>query len=271
MLKLMMLSAMAAAILPDDAARQLESAVYREVVQGDLKGAMAQYRMLLGEASTPRPVAARALYQLGLCLEKSGRPTEARDLWNRILREYSDQSGAAARARTRLAETGGPIPGPLNLRFDQGVPNKLPAAWFVPALPGDADNWAQIRTSGCLNARGSCAVVMAPDNAPVRVSNLMQSFSGRAYRSRTVRFRASIRVEAQTPDDHAQMWLSVDRSNDQKGFFDNMSDRPIRSTEWISSEIRTRIDNDATVIKFGIMSVGRGRVWVDNVSFDTIH
>ncbi len=91
MLKLMMLSAMAAAILPDDAARQLESAVYREVVQGDLKGAIAQYRMLLGEASTARPVAARALYQLGLCLEKSGRPTEARDVWNRILRDFPAQ------------------------------------------------------------------------------------------------------------------------------------------------------------------------------------
>ena len=114
--------------------------------------------------------------------------------------------------------------------------------------------------SGCFDSKGSCAVVMAPANAPVHVSNLMQSFSARAYRGRTVRFRAWIRVEGSAPDDHAQMWLSVDRSNDQKGFFDNMSDRPIRSSSWVSSEIQTRIDDDATFIKFGVMSVGRGHV-----------
>jgi hypothetical protein len=269
MLKFMVLYAMAAA-LPEDAARQLESAVYREIVHGDLKAAASQYRAILNQSNVPRPVAARALYQLGQCLEKSGRLSEARDSYNRLLREYADQSATAALARVRLADADGSIPGPLNLKFDEGVPNKLPAAWFVPALPNDADNWAQLRSSGCFDSKGSCAVVMAPANAPVHVSNLMQSFSARAYRGRTVRFRAWVRVEGSAPDDHAQMWLSVDRSNDQKGFFDNMSDRPIRSSSWISSEIQTRIDDDATFIKFGIMSVGRGRVWVDDVSFETV-
>lgn len=270
MLKLMVLYAMAAASA-DDAARQLEAAVYREVVHGDLTSAAAQYRAILGRRSIPRPVAARALYQLGRCLEKSGRLTEARDVYTRLLREYGDERRMAAMARDRLADASGSVPGPLNLKLDEGVPNKLPAAWFVPALPNDADNWAQLRTAGCLAGKGSCAVVMAPENAPVHVSNLMQSFSARAYRGRTVRFRAWIRVEANAADDHAQMWLSVDRSNGQKGFFDNMSDRPIRSVSWISSEITTKVDDDATFIRFGIMSVGHGRVWVDDVSFETVH
>jgi hypothetical protein len=270
MLKFMLLYAMAAAST-ENPAHQLESAIYSEVVRGDLKGASARYRDLLSADSTPRPVAARALYQLGRCLEKAGRLTEARDAYTRLLREYGDQPGLDTLARRRLAEASGSIQGPLNLRFSEGVLNKLPAAWFVPALPTDADNWAQLRSSGCMPGRGSCAVVMAPENAPVRVSNLMQSFSAKAYRGRTVRFRAWIRVEGNAPEDHAQMWLSVDRSNDQKGFFDNMSDRPIRSGTWTSSEIVTKIFDDATFIKFGIMSVGRGRVWVDDVSFETVH
>jgi hypothetical protein len=270
MLIFMVLYAMAAA-LPDDAGRQLEAAVYREVVHGDLKAAATQYRAILSQSNAPRPIAARALYQLGQCLEKSGRPAEARDAYSRLVSEFGDQPSTVALARGRLADADGSIPGPLNLKFDEGVPNKLPAAWFVPALPNDADNWAQLRTSGCLDTKGSCAVVMAPANAPVHVSNLMQSFSAKAYRGRTVRFRAWVRVDAGLPEDHAQMWLSVDRSNDQKGFFDNMSDRPIRSSSWVSSEIQTRIDDDATFIKFGIMSVGRGRVWVDDVSFETLN
>ncbi|MCC6367848.1 MAG: hypothetical protein IT165_30355, partial [Bryobacterales bacterium] len=83
-----------------------------------------------------------------------------------------------------------------------------------------------------------------------------------------VRLRAWIRLEAVDPDDHAQMWLSVDRARDKKGFFDNMSDRPVRSGDWTMCEIRTTVDADATFIKFGVMSIGRGRVFVDDVSFE---
>ncbi len=270
MLKLMLLLASAVATPVDDAARQLEAAVYREIAYGDLRGAAAQYRAIATQRGIPRPVAARALLQLGQCLEKWGRVGEAREAYNRLVREFGDQPEAASRARARLADATGAIPAPLNLDFQDGTPNKLPAAWFVPALPNDADNWAQLRKSGCRDPKGSCAVVMAPENAPVHVSNLMQSFSARAYRGRTVRFRAWVRVESTTGDDHAQLWLSVDRSNDRRGFFDNMSDRPIRAAGWVAHEIRTRVDEDATYIKFGIMSVGRGRVWVDSVSFETI-
>jgi hypothetical protein len=66
------------------------------------------------------------------------------------------------------------------------------------------------------------------------------------------------------------MWLSVDRPADKKGFFDDMSDRAVRSPEWTFREIRARIDPDATFIKFGVMSIGRGRVWVDSVSFEVV-
>ena len=49
-----------------------------------------------------------------------------------------------------------------------------------------------------------------------------------------------------------------------------MSDRPMRSSQWTFGEIRGRIDSDATFIKFGVMSIGRGRVWVDHVSFEVV-
>ena len=66
------------------------------------------------------------------------------------------------------------------------------------------------------------------------------------------------------------MWLGVDRADDKKGFFDDMSDRAVLSPEWSFREIRARIDPDATFIKFGVMSIGRGRVWVDSVSFEVV-
>ena len=82
------------------------SAVYREIVHGDLKAAAAQYRAILGQSNVPRTVAARALYQLGQCLEKSGRLSEARESYTRLLREYGDQSAMASLARVRLRGCG---------------------------------------------------------------------------------------------------------------------------------------------------------------------
>ena len=253
---------------PDiDAEEKLEAAIHTEIVLGDLRGAMAQYQALAAHP-LDKAIGARALFRYARCLEKLDRRPEAYDVYRRIAKHYSDQPEAAL-ARSRLADWEYSVSGPANLRFEQGIPGRLPDAWFVPALPKDADHWAQLQRSGCMG-RESCAVVLVPENAPVRVGNLMQSFNAAAYRGKNVRLAAWLRLEASAPDDRAQMWLGVDRANDKKGFFDDMSGRPVRSSEWTLVEIRGRIDSDATFIKFGVMSIGRGRVWVEHVSFEVV-
>jgi len=245
----------------------LEAAIHQEIVLGDLKGAAEQYQSVM-KSSTNRATVARALYRYGRCLEKLEPRTKAYEVYMRVEKEYSDQPEASL-ARTRLANWEYSVLGPANLKFEQAIAGKLPDGWFVPALPQDVDRWAQLRRSGCMTHR-DCAVVLVPENAPVRVGNLMQSFRAAAYRGKTVRLTAWLRLEANAPDDRAQMWLGVDRADDKKGFFDDMINRAVRSSEWTFSEIRARIDSDATSIKFGIMSIGRGRVWVDDVSFEVV-
>lgn len=267
MMILMLIPAGFAAITPQE--EQLEAAIHQEVVLGQLSSAIERYRAIVADPSAPKPVAARAWFQLGQCLEKTGRRTEAHSIYEQIVKEFDEHLTGSGLARARLANWENSIPGPLNLNFDQGAEGKLPPAWFVPALPHEADQWAQITREGC-RSDSSCAVVLVPRNAPVPVGNLMQSFSAKAYRGKTVRLRAWLRLESADAGDRGQMWLSIDRPKDQRGFFDNMSDRPVRSPEWTQCEIVTRVENDATYVKFGVMSIGKGRVWVDDVSFETI-
>jgi hypothetical protein len=66
------------------------------------------------------------------------------------------------------------------------------------------------------------------------------------------------------------MWLRVDRPNGKVGFLEDMDGRPVRSAEWTSCEIVAEIDSDAQFLDFGVKSMGRGRVWVDEVSFDIV-
>jgi len=84
----------------------LQAAIKKEVVDGDLKSALEQYRKL-AQKGTPRPVAARALFQVGQCHEKLGN-AEARKAYERLVMEFADQAEPARLARVRLAALGGP-------------------------------------------------------------------------------------------------------------------------------------------------------------------
>jgi hypothetical protein len=273
---------LAAAGSGSDAEMQLEAAIHREMVRGDLTGAMEQFRAIAALRPVSRAIAAQALFHTGQCLEKLGRRAEANRAYARVAGEYSEQTQLAGRARARMATR--EEFGPRNLNFEQGVPGKVPPGWFVPSLPKDGEYAAELRRSGC-RSRTGCAAVAAPPNAPSPVANLMQSFSAGAYKGKTVRLRAWLRVEpsrpedsvrawlrlgAFGPEDRAQMWLRIDRGNRQNGFLDTMDDRPVRSSEWTRCEIVSRVFEDATFINLGVMAIGRGHVWVDDVSFDVV-
>ena len=154
----------------------------------------------------------------------------------------------------------------------------------MPFLGREAEYVAELRRTGCRSNVG-CAVVKAPATAPRPIGYLMQSFNAAPYRGMRVRLRAWLRLEPRGPadmvtsllrmeappsEDSEQMWLSVDRENHRGGFFDNMDDRPVRSPEWARYEISGPVDADARFIEFGVMSVGRGRAWVDDVSFEVV-
>jgi hypothetical protein len=251
-----------------DPEARLEAARYRELVLGDLKGAMEMYRSILAAPAAPRPVIARALLQLGLCLERTGQREAAHGPYTRVVKEFGDQTAPVREASARLAGWEESFPAPRNLNFEQGAPGRAPPGWSVPALPKQADEWAQLQRSGC-RGEHNCAVVLV--NSAVRVGNLYQSVSAAAYRGKTVRLRAWLRLEdAVDASDRAQLWLSVDRAGGKRGSSGNMDDRPVQTDAWTEREIVVPIPGDATFIEFGVMSYGRGRAWVDDVSFEVI-
>jgi len=261
-----------------DIERQLEAAIHREVVLGDLAGAMKEYHSILSQSDVPRPVAARALLQTGECMEKLGRGAEAYNSYRRIETEYGDQPAMVGQARTRLAAW----VGPRNLNFEEGQAGQVPPfPWTVQAPPKDASYVAEVRRDGCRSHVG-CAVVTAPVNVPGQNGNLMQSFSAVAYRGKTVRFGAWLRIQGfllpsaagmvrvPNDEDRAQLWLRVVRTDGRVGFSDSMDNRPVRESDWSWAEITAQIDEDAKTINFGVMSFGGARAWIDGITFGVV-
>jgi hypothetical protein len=247
---------------------QLEAAIHREIVLGDLRGAMAEYRALLAQADVSRPVAARAWLQIGGCMEKLGQGKEAYSTYRKVVSEYRDQAATAGLANQRLDAW----VGPLNLMFADGVPGRVPPGWK------EANDMAELRRKDCRSHVG-CATVVAPLNVPEpEAGNLMQSFKAVAYRSKTVRLSAWLKLERfvvrptgilhfPTDEDRGLLWMRVVRANrlvaDQKSL-------PVRTSDWTPVQITADIDFDAQMINLGVMSYGEGRVWIDDISFEVV-
>jgi hypothetical protein len=249
--------------------RQLEAAIYREMVAGDLKGAIEKYRAILTQADTPRPIAARALFRIADCYEKLGERRQAYDAFLRLTHEFDAEASLASEARERLANWTAP-PGPRNLRFEEGEPGKAPPGWTVPTVEKTTGNLVELRRTDCRSTVG-CAVVTAPATSPGLIGHLMQSFSAVAYRGKTVRLRAWIKVEAGAPGDRAQMYLHVFGPNRKPGFWGDVDQRPeVPLPKWVRCEITGRIDDDAQFLDFCFSSIGHGRVWIDGVSFEVV-
>ena len=79
---------------------ELEAAIAKEQVNGDLKTATAAYQKIAANNSAPRDVRAKALLHLAGCYEKLGQ--QAQSVYQEIVRDYGDQP-AAKPAGAKLA------------------------------------------------------------------------------------------------------------------------------------------------------------------------
>ena len=79
----------------------LKAAVEQETVKGDLKGAIAAYQTIVDGYPDNRAVRAQALVRMAECYQKLG-DAQARQVYERVVREFGDQADAAATARARL-------------------------------------------------------------------------------------------------------------------------------------------------------------------------
>lgn len=120
---LMMLTVHAAQQKDTRAEAQLQAAINKETVDGDLKGAIEQYRRLAQSGN--RAVAGKALVRMGQCHEKLGSK-EARQAYERAIRDFAYQPEVVTAAKARLAAIGAPADTGVSARLLYSYPNGGP-------------------------------------------------------------------------------------------------------------------------------------------------
>lgn len=86
------------------------------------------------------------------------------------------------------------------------------------------------------------------------------------YKGKKFRMKAAMKTEA--TEGQGQLWMRIDRDNNQMGFFDNMDRRPIKSKEWKEYQIAGTVDKDAKAFVFGAFLVDEGKIWIDKFSLE---
>jgi Tol biopolymer transport system component len=95
-------------LYPQESAKELlERAVYIEETKGDLEQAIEVYNKILAEFAENQPLAAKALYRIGLCHERLGSQ-EAQKAYRRLIDQYPGQKEEVALAKERLSSLLGP-------------------------------------------------------------------------------------------------------------------------------------------------------------------
>ncbi len=164
------------------------------------------------------------------------------------------------------------LPNPLrNPGFEQGKAGERIQGWSA-ASPG-----YRATISDREPKLGSLCGLLQRDPGEHRENEfgtLNSGLDATPYRGKRVRLRAAVRTQVEGEGNEARLWFRVDRSTkDGKrliGAFDNMHDRPITATQWRYYEIVGDVAPDAKGIVFGLLLMGRGKAFIDDVSFEVV-
>lgn len=90
-----------------------------------------------------------------------------------------------------------------------------------------------------------------------------------SFLKKKVKFKVTASAKAIVDDSTswAGIWVRVDNKNGEAGFFDNMSNRPIRSSEWQTYAVEGEMDENAEKINFGGLCMNNGKFYFDNFEF----
>lgn len=98
----------------------------------------------------------------------------------------------------------------------------------------------------------------------------MQTCEATPYSGKKVKMSGYIKTE--NVKEQTALWMRID-STENRGlkYFDNMRNRPINgTTDWAKYKITLDVPENSYTLNFGVLLVGSGKVWLDNVNFEIV-
>ena len=142
-----------------------------------------------------------------------------------------------------------------------------PEGWFLAGThPFEYE--AKLDKNKFHSGTQSCRVEFIGEK-PSGWTTLMQNMSPSPYSGKRLRMKFWLRTKKASG--YASGWMRVDGEKGDILSFENMCNRKLVGTNnWTEQEIVLDIPEESTNIGFGIIFEGSGKVWVDDISFETV-
>jgi Protein of unknown function (DUF3108)/Tetratricopeptide repeat len=107
-----MRAAIRAQTAPASPSELLEKGIYAQETKGDVDSAIAIYQQLVAEQNVNQSLAAQAQFRLGQCYLKKNRTDQATAAFQKLIRDYPNETNLVTQARANLPSglTLGPVP-----------------------------------------------------------------------------------------------------------------------------------------------------------------
>jgi hypothetical protein len=98
---------------------------------------------------------------------------------------------------------------------------------------------------------------------------LMQTIPAKKYLGKRLKMSGFVKTE--NVSGWSGLWMRIDGNNKNTLGFDNMENRSITgTTAWKKYDIVLDVPKDSKYIAFGILLGGKGKAWLDDISFETV-
>jgi len=148
----------------------------------------------------------------------------------------------------------------------------LPAGWFnassVDVAGSSAKNYVVGVDPAVVHHGHPSGYIGSVSTAPSNTfGTFMQTISAAAFVGKRIRFSGAVKTRDATS---VGLWMRVDNAMTTVKF-DNMQHRPIVGTaDWTEYSVVLDVPKDAVRISFGLLDIGRGEAWLNDVTFGVV-
>jgi C-terminal processing protease CtpA/Prc len=157
---------------------------------------------------------------------------------------------------------------PYNLNFEIGAEGNVPKGWYITLANEEIGFKAVNQTSDALEGTKCLSFSSSGELDPDANNGLVfQSIHAQNYRGKNIIFKAAFNTQELKDTAVCRLWLSfVSESNTEPIY--KFSRDITKKSGWNYDSLLLKVDDNISVINFGIMLIGNGTILVDDVSFD---
>jgi ATP-dependent Clp protease adapter protein ClpS len=146
--------------------------------------------------------------------------------------------------------------------------DNMPSGWIMAG--SDPNDYAVEIDKEVFHSGTQCALVTHAVADPQGFGTLMQMFAPDEYLDKRLRLKMWVKTE--NVERSVQPWFRVDgqKKGEMLGFDNTCNRSTSETTDWKQYTMVLDVPNESTNIAFGIMLMGRGKLWMDDIEFDVV-